>query len=417
MATIWIIREGEPIPGFSSSGRIMRSGTFALNLAELGHGVTWWTSTYLHYEKRYIKPIIKTHVLNPNLEIKFLHSKNGYKKNISLKRFRYSKDLGNEFKRLSKQYQKPDIIYCSWPLIDLAYEAVRYGQKNNVPVVIDIRDFWPDIFVQPFPTFFQPFVRLGINLLFKHKVSYVMNNADAVVGVIPKALEFAKKHGRTLKPHDHVVHLSYDGTPVDKDELNDALEFWTELGLKKNNCIVSYIGSIQNRVVDFDSIIEAARKCADPSIKFVLCGDGYYLENLKEETKGLDNVLLPGYRNGVEIKALLQLSTFGLLSYRNTEDFVDSLPNKFGEYLSEGLIILTSLTGASKTILEREQCGYYYKNSEELLSIVLELKSNVSQINTMKKNARNLFHKEFDASVVYSRLYSFLNELPISNKG
>ena len=180
---------------------------------------------------------------------------------------------------------------------------------------------------------------------------------------------------------------------------------------------MSYIGSIQNRVVDFDSIIEAARKCADPSIKFVLCGDGYYLENLKEETKGLDNVLLPGYRNGVEIKALLQLSTFGLLSYRNTEDFVDSLPNKFGEYLSEGLIILTSLTGASKTILEREQCGYYYKNSEELLSIVLELKSNVSQINTMKKNARNLFHKEFDASVVYSRFYSFLNELPISNKG
>ena len=106
-----------------------------------------------------------------------------------------------------------------------------------------------------------------------------------------------------------------------------------------------------------------------------------------------------------------------MLSYRNTEDFVDSLPNKFGEYLSEGLIILTSLTGASKTILEREQCGYYYKNSEELLSIVLELKSNVSQINTMKKNARNLFHKEFDASVVYSRFYSFLNELPISNKG
>lgn len=413
---IWIIREGEPIPGFYSSGRIMRSGTFALNLAELGHGVTWWTSTYLHYEKRYIEPIIKTHVLNPNLEIKFLHSKNGYKKNISLKRFRYSKDLGNEFKRLSKQYQKPDIIYCSWPLIDLAYEAVRYGQKNNVLVVIDIRDFWPDIFVQPFPTFLQPFVRLGINLLLKRKVSYVMKHADVVIGVIPKALEFAKKHGRTLKPHDHVVHLSYDSTPVDRDKLNDALEFWTELGLKKNDCIVSYIGSIQNRVVDFDSIIEAARKCTDPSIKFVLCGNGYSLENLKEETKDLDNVLLPGYRNGVEIKALLQLSTFGLLSYRNTEDFVDSLPNKFGEYLSEGLIILTSLTGASRTILEQGQCGYYYKNSDELLSIIIELIKNSEKINVMRDNARCLFHKEFDASIVYSNFYIFLDTLVSKGK-
>jgi glycosyltransferase involved in cell wall biosynthesis len=408
---IWIIREGEPISEFSSSGRTMRSGTFALNLAELGHDVTWWTSTYLHYEKRYIEPIVPSHTLSPNLQLQFLHSKRGYQKNISLKRFRYSRDLGNEFRRLSGQITKPDIIYCSWPLIDLAYEAVRYGKKHNVPVVIDIRDFWPDIFVQPFPKAFQPFAKLGIKLLFNRKVSFVMKHTDAVIGVIPKALEFAKKHGRELKPQDHVVHLSYDSTPADEDELSNALEFWSKLGLQENDYVVSYIGSIQNRIGDFDPVIETARKCTDPSIKFVLCGDGYYLEELKEITKDLDNIILAGYRNGIEIKALLQLSTFGLLSYRNTEDFIDSLPNKFGEYLSEGLIILTSLTGSSRTILEQEQCGFYYKNSEELLATILELKNNPDKLTIMRDNALKLFHNEFDASVVYSGFYKFLNEL------
>ena len=411
---IWILKEGEPLPINNSNGRLMRAGMLAELFSQKGSEVTWWSSTYLHYEKKYACDNEQTIKISTKFSLKLLHSSNGYKKNISFKRIRYSKDLGRIFRKQSRKEDRPDIIYCSWPLMDFAYEAIKYGIEFNVPVVIDIRDFWPDIFIQPFPKCLQPIAKLGINFLLKRKVSYVMKSADAIVGVIPKALEFAKKHGRELKSYDHVVHLSYDSTPLSEEEFAKATNFWKSLGLNKGQCIVSYIGSVKNRIQDFDPIIEAAAKTTDTNIKYVICGTGYYLDELREKTQNLINVILPGYRNGEELKALLYLSTFGILPYRNTEDFIDSLPNKFGEYLSEGLIILTSLTGSSRAILEKEQCGYFYQNSEELLSIILKLKNNSIQINIMRDNARNLFHKEFDASVVYSNFYTFLDSL-ISN--
>lgn len=419
MNSVWIIKEGEPLPISNSNGRFMRAGMLAELFSQKGSEVTWWSSTYLHYEKKYAYDYDQTITISTNLTLKLLHSSNGYKKNISLKRIRYSKDLGRKFRKQSRIEGKPDIIYCSWPLVDFAYEAIKYSIEFNVPVVIDIRDFWPDIFIQPFPRFLQPIANYGINLLFKSKVSYVMKSATAVVGVIPKALDFAESYGRELQPQDHVVHLAYDATPVSDEELKQAEEFWYQQGLKKEQCIVSYIGTIGNRIGDFDTLIEAAEKCTDPSIVFVLCGIGNYLETLKQKTHHLNNVILPGYRNKAELRYLLKISTFGLLAYRNTEDFIDSLPNKFGEYLSQGLIVLTSLKGASRAILERENCGRYYDTAESLLDMLSNINKNPQLKERMAENSLCLFKNEFDASKVYNEFYSFLQVVAndSNNKG
>jgi glycosyltransferase involved in cell wall biosynthesis len=405
---IWIIAEGEPLPILESNGRLMRAGMLAKQFSDMGSSVTWWTSTYLHYEKKYINTKMKFMVINSNLKLVLLHSKLGYKNNISLKRLRYSKNLSMQFKSIAKGYPKPDIIYCSWPLIDFAYEATQYGQANNVPVVIDIRDFWPDIFIQPFPKRLQPIVKLGLHCFLRRKVSYVMKSATSVVGVIPKALDFAKSYGRILQEQDHVVHLAYDNTPVSTEESSKANLLWENYGLQKNKCIVSYVGSISNRIGDFDTLIEAAEKCEDPSVIFIFCGTGNYFAELTKKCKDLKNVIIPGYRNRVEIQALLKLSTFGLLAYRNTDDFIDSLPNKFGEYLSQGLIILTSLRGASRQILEKENCGTYYQDASSLLESITRIYHSTLEKEQMSQNALNLFYREFDASRVYSDFHKFL---------
>lgn len=405
---IWIVCEGEPLPINGLNGRLMRGGMFATQLALMDYRVTWWSSTFLHYEKKYISDEPQTILVNPTLKLKLLHSPNGYNKNISFKRIRYSKDLGREFRKQSRKEDKPDIIYCSWPLIDFAYEAMKFGHGFNIPVVIDIRDFWPDIFIQPFPKRFQPIVKLVISCFLRRKVSYVMKSATSVVGVIPKALDFAKSYGRILQEQDHVVHLAYDNTPVSTEESSAANILWENYGLQKNKCIVSYVGSISNRIGDFDTLIEAAEKCEDPSIIFVFCGTGNYFAELTERCKDLKNVIIPGYRNRAEIQALLKLSTFGLLAYRNTDDFIDSLPNKFGEYLSQGLIILTSLRGASRQILEKENCGKYYQDASSLLESITRIHYSTLEKEQMTQNALNLFHREFDASQVYSDFYKFL---------
>lgn len=413
---IWIVAEGEPLPIPESNGRLMRGGMLAKQFSEMGSLVTWWASTYLHYEKRYVSDIQKTLKVNPNLLLKLLHSSNGYQRNISIKRISYSRNLAREFKKQSRTEDKPDIIYCSWPLIDFAYEVVQFGQEFQIPVVIDIRDFWPDIFIQPFLGCLQPFMKIVVNFLFKRKVSFVMQSADAIVGVIPQTLNFAKFYGRELQPQDHVVYLAYDNTPVSEEDNIRADNFWRTQGLSRVQCIISYVGTISNRIDDFDTLIEAAEKCTDPSIMFVFCGTGKYLAELTERCKDFKNVLLPGYRNKAEIQSLLKLSTFGLLPYRNTDDFIDSLPSKFSEYLSEGLIILTSLKGASRQLVEEKHCGVYYHNASSLLESIARLKDSPLEKEQMTQNSLSLFHREFDASRVYSDFYRFLESRALVSK-
>lgn len=408
---IWVVCEGEPLPTDLKNGRLMRGGMFATQFSQSGANVTWWSSSYLHYEKRYIADNKQSIKINSNLELKLLHSNNAYKRNISVKRIQYSRDLGQQFKEKSRLAKKPDIIYCSWPLIDLSYEAIKYGKKHSIPVVIDVRDFWPDIFIQPFPKLLQPLAKLGVKLLFGKKTSYVMKNATAVVGVIPKSLQFAESHGRTLSSLDHVVPLAYDSTPVGVEDAKEAQLFWESYGSAKDKCIVSYIGTISNRIGDFDTLIEAAKKCSDPNIVFIFCGTGNYVEELKEKTKDLNNVVLPGYRNRAELQVLLSMSTFGLLAYRNTDDFIDSLPNKFGEYLSTGLIILTSLRGLSKTKVEENACGAYYDSADSLISTIESIKNDRARAEIMSDNALALFHAEFNASTVYKEFSNFLESL------
>jgi len=376
--------------------------------AKEGHKVTWWSSTYLHYDKCYYKKKYVELETKSKVELKLLHSKYGYKNNISIKRILYSRELAYQFYIRSKKFEKPNIIYCSWPLIDFAYEAIKLGQKFHIPVVIDIRDSWPDIFIQPFPELLQPIVKLLVNLLFKRKVSFVMKFANTIVGVVPKALKFAESYGRKIQPNDHVVHLAYDNTQAAENEIVQANEFWRKQGLQMDKCIVSFIGTISNRIGDFDTLIEAAEKCKDSSITFVFCGTGNYLNELIKKCKNLKNVIIPGYRNRAEIQALLKLSIFGLLAYRNTDDFIDSLPNKFGEYLSQGLIILTSLKGASRQIVEKENCGAYYHDAVSLLEVIELINSSSIEKRRMSQNSLNLFYKEFDASKVYSDFYRLL---------
>ena len=49
----------------------------------------------------------------------------------------------------------PDLILSSIPTSELSLEATKLGKKNNIPVILDIRDLWPDVFLDVLPNFFR----------------------------------------------------------------------------------------------------------------------------------------------------------------------------------------------------------------------------------------------------------------------
>ena len=70
-----------------------------------------------------------------------------------------------KFKNLaSKEKILPDLILSSIPTSELSLEATKLGRKNNIPVILDIRDLWPDVFLDVLPKFLVEFILYFLDL-------------------------------------------------------------------------------------------------------------------------------------------------------------------------------------------------------------------------------------------------------------
>ncbi|GAH39902.1 unnamed protein product, partial [marine sediment metagenome] len=104
-----------------------------------------------------------------------------YQKNVSIARYIDHQIVAFKFRMQSKKYSKPDVIVASIPDYLLAYEAARYARKNSIPFLVDIRDLWPDIFLDRFRSMgLYGLGRMALALDFA-RLTFLLKNADALV--------------------------------------------------------------------------------------------------------------------------------------------------------------------------------------------------------------------------------------------
>ena len=65
--------------------------------------------------------------------------------------------------------------------------AVTFGKKNNIPTIVDIRDFWPDIFYETLPS---KLAFIGDILFYpwEKKARNIIKNVNAVTGISLKEI-------------------------------------------------------------------------------------------------------------------------------------------------------------------------------------------------------------------------------------
>ena len=147
---IWILKDGDPIPELDQGERMLRSGIIAEYLQLHGCKVTLWTSTWSHQKKAFRGTSDTRLTLESGIKLRMIHSL-GYKKNISLSRIRHNKILAKKFvQQASSEQERPDIIISSLPTVDFCFSGMRMAMDFRVPFVADLRDKWPDIFVEIF---------------------------------------------------------------------------------------------------------------------------------------------------------------------------------------------------------------------------------------------------------------------------
>lgn len=412
---IWIITTGEQITIVDGENlRPLRSNLLTDMLLSMGHSVTRWAGTFDHSKKINRFNSNTKITINNQYNIHFFYS-SGYNRNISVKRLLDHQEGSTSFKNLIINVKKPDLIVCSLPTIELCEESVHYAKENHIPIVLDIRDLWPDIFFEIIPAIFTPILKI----LFKKyyaSLSFSCTNATAISGISSDYIDWGINYsGRKRRESDCFFPHGYLQISLNKKELKHTEHFWNSFNfVKKNDFIICMFSSLGN-VIDINPIIEAAIRFENENIpiKFILCGDGVRFKKFKNLTKKCSNILMPGWVDKTQIQYLMNISKLGILPYINLDNYKKNIPNKPIEYLSAGLPVITSVSGLLKQTIEAHNCGEFYKSSIkfDLYNKIYTYYKDPDKLHIYSKNALTLYDSKFNSINVYRNMAIYLENI------
>ena len=410
---IWIVTIGETTLLDSKNSRLLRSEIFSNKLIKKGAHVTFFNSTFDHVKKKHRYDKNSRIIYNQNLTYYFLKSI-GYKKNISLNRLIDHFFIARNYKNVINELEVPDLIFCSMPTIELAYYSVKYGKKNCIPVIIDIRDLWPDIFHVNQKNKLKKIFLKFIFSISNYKLKYALANCSSIIGITDPIVKWAESKTKTNKYlKNKSFFLTKHFNLNSSESLKKSISFWDNNDVMEKDFNISLCASF-NSVIDFDTIIKSARilNSAKINVKFILCGDGEKLESVRKEASDLKNIMFPGWIDSSQIETLMLRSKFGLLPYKNFFDFKMSIPNKVSEYLSYGLPVLTCLKGTVEELIFDHKCGVVYGESDpvDLANKIIYQVENYQKF-SYKENSLNLYKQKFDSLNIYENMYNHILEI------
>ncbi|MBI4423371.1 MAG: glycosyltransferase family 4 protein [Elusimicrobia bacterium] len=412
---VWLTQTGEPLPTDGPGVRLFRTGILSAALAERGHEGWWWTSSVAHSRKRQRCGADDAVDLGDRLRIMRLRAA-GYARHVSLGRLLSHRDVARRFLRAAASAARPDVIVCSLPTLELSLAATAFGRRQGIPVVLDVRDLWPDIFLDRVPSWGRGLSRLALFPFFS-MARRACAAATAIIAPTETYVDWGvRKAGRRRTPWDREFPFGYsEQAPSPEDRLR-AEAFWRERGVPgaAGEFLVCFFGTM-GRQFDLETVIEAARilQAQGRPIRFVLCGDGDHLPRYRRLAADCANVLFPGWVSAPEIWRLMRIASVGLAPYHSSESFVIHLPNKPIEYMSAGLPIVSSLQGILRDLLAAYDCGVNYGNARagELVSVLGELQARPERLQELSRNAYALFKGRFTAETVYGGMIDYLRSI------
>ena len=245
--------------------------------------------------------------------------------------------------RIAAVRERYDLVIVSSPPITLAVPALIASFAHVAPLVVDVRDVFPDVAV-----------KMG---------AWEADSALArIVGRVADAL-YARASLVTPVTETARAEILARGTTAAKVVVTpngfDALEpsaqppYPALPGVRD----VVYVGNM-GLATGLDVVLDAARALRDdPSIRFVMIGGGVDAERLKARTRDerLTNVTFTGTLARAD--ALRALTDAALTVVPLVATIADSLPTKLFDAMLVGTPIVLSAAGEAKRLVERADAG------------------------------------------------------------
>jgi len=404
--TIWLVTIGEPLP-IENGSRALRTRLLARELAQRGHRVVWWTSRFDHFAKRHHEEPADFVDTGEGYTLGFLDGV-GYRRNLSFARQLNHWQIARDFERKARTQDRPAAIVCSFPPIELSAAVARFADRIGAPLIVDVRDLWPDELRSRIPSMLAPAAAPAIAVM-EQSVSRSFASARSLVGVSRQYLIWAAaKAGRPNDDRDQEIPLGYPDHPG-----SAAMRAGRFADGEKSEVTFLFSGSFNNSV-DLPTFIRAFRSLDRPELRAIICGDGEYSESWRALAAGDRRIEFAGWVDAATIREKAALADVGLVCYKAGSHV--ALPNKLFEYMSFGLPVLNSIPGEASELVQTADIGWNYaaEDGNQLRSVLADAAADQRLRRQKALNSGRLFENSYSSEMVY-RSYADHIDLILKN--
>jgi glycosyltransferase involved in cell wall biosynthesis len=398
---IWLVKFDETLP-VDPNPRLYRMGMLAEALLAGGHEVVWWASTFDHNGGRLRFPADTVCAVRPGYQLRLLHTVSGYARAVSGARVINNLRQAFRFRSQADAAPRPDVIVCAMPTPELAWVSAGLGERYGVPVVLDARDMWPDIFAELMSPAMRvaawPYVTLMRSLL-----RSAARRAAGCTAITEPFLDWILGYtGRSRRPTDVAFPLGYQEPVVAAGELAAASAALPEDPAGAFNVV--FLGRLNRTVLEaFAPVLEAARNLrgGPRPFRFYFAGTGDCAEALRARAADCPEIIFLGHVGPAVMAALKRRGHAALLCIARRKDYQISLSNKVFDYLSAGLPLLSHLTGLVGELVEAGDCGMVYDDGAALTASLQRLAADEGLRRRIGANSRRIFEERYDVVRVY----------------
>lgn len=357
------------------------------------------TSTFSHGEKRQREN--KSNDMDLDYKITLIDEP-GYKKNVSLKRFYSHYVFAKNVEKHLGEIEKPDIIYCAVPSLDVAKVAAKFAENNDIKFVIDIQDLWPEAFKMVFNI---PVLSDIIFYPMKKTANYIYSKANSIVAV---SKTYANRAAVVNKKFDKKLPV-FLGTDL---ETFDNAKKVHEIVWDDDVVRLAYIGTLGHSY-DIKCIIDAIKILNQKGLKnilFIVMGDGPLKESFEAYSK--ENNVNCEFTGRLAYEEMIgRLCACDIAINSITKGAAQSIINKVGDYAASGLPVVNNQESKEyRKLVEDYQIGFNVENSnpQEMAEKIELLYKDKELRKRLGENNRKLAEEKFDRNHTYKVIKELL---------
>ncbi|NQV02916.1 MAG: glycosyltransferase, partial [Bacteroidia bacterium] len=297
-----------------------------------------------------------------------------------------------------------DLIICESPPLFLGISAWVLKKFKGAKLLFNVSDLWPESAEKLGLVTNRFFLRISTSLeefLYSHS-DLISGQTQGIVrnisSRIPQKPVFWLKNG---------VDLSFYSPGKGKPGWRE------ELGYKKEDFIVFY-GGILGHAQGLEVILKAALELSyDPSLKFVIAGEGPLKRELMDQAKQMElsNItFLPAYPKS-QMPDVIREIDLSIIPLRKLDLFKGAIPSKIFESLAMGKPILLGVEGEAKALfIDDGRCGIAFtpEDATSLMEAIRKLHSDKVLYNELSENAYIYVSKNFNRDKIFIDFQQFI---------